>query len=139
MTKIEEMWVELAKWQPEADKLGYGVTWAEMCELKTAEAAMAAMAAAGVAWAAAHAVCAATDAWAAARAAARDEVDAVYWEQKADYWAQKAIDYINKALGEQEKQAAEETIKNLLNRLDLAFATGKAVRQAARGIGGSNV
>ena len=65
MTKtIEKMWVELAKHQPVADKLGYGPQWQCMCGLKTEGAAEAAWAAAEAAWAAAEA------AWAAAEAAA---------------------------------------------------------------------
>ena len=63
MTKtIEKMWVELAKHQPVADKLGYGPQWQCMCGLKTEGAAEAAWAAAEAAWAAAEA--AADAAWA---------------------------------------------------------------------------
>lgn len=40
--KLEEMWAELAKHQPIADKLGYGTQWQSMCELKTEAAAEAA-------------------------------------------------------------------------------------------------
>jgi hypothetical protein len=39
MTKLEEMWAALAKYQPYADADGNGKSWAEMCELRTAEAA----------------------------------------------------------------------------------------------------
>ena len=39
MSKLEEMWTALEKYQKYADADGHGKTWALMCELKTAEAA----------------------------------------------------------------------------------------------------
>ena len=39
MTKLDEMWVKLEKYQGKADELGHGDTWAEMCRLRTAGAA----------------------------------------------------------------------------------------------------
>ena len=91
MTDLEQMWVELAKWQPEADKRGYGATWAEMCELKTAAACWAVMFTTTVA---AYARYAAEAAASAAWAAAKDATNVA----SVNYWAQKAIDHINKAL-----------------------------------------
>ena len=97
MTDLEQMWVELAKWQPEADKLGYGATWAEMCELKTADACWAVMFTTTVA---AYARYAAEAAASAAWAAAKDATNVA----SVGYWARKAIARIKKALKEQEKQ-----------------------------------
>ena len=54
MTELEKMWTALEAHQPTADKMGYGVAWSRMCELKTEEAM-------GAAWQAASA--AADDAW----------------------------------------------------------------------------
>ena len=47
MTKLEEMWTALEKYQKQADAEGHGESWAAMCGMKTAEAAhMAALKAA---------------------------------------------------------------------------------------------
>ena len=54
MTELEKMWTALEAHQPTADKMGYGVAWSRMCELKTEEAMeaawQAASAAADAAW-----------------------------------------------------------------------------------------
>ena len=98
MTKLEEMWVELAKYQSKANDEGHGKTWVGMCRLKTEKAAFTASTCAYVKGAAA-ACNAAYSAYGA---------EAAYLAGKAadrvDYWAQKAIEHINKALKEQEKQ-----------------------------------
>jgi hypothetical protein len=93
MTKLDGMWVALAKYQSKADKRGHGATWAEMCKLKTVAACTAAAHAADVVdGATTYASYATTYAsWATAKDAAN-----------VDYWAQEAIRRINKATGETE-------------------------------------
>ena len=39
MSKLDEMWTALAKYQPYADADGHGKSWDAMCGMKTAEAA----------------------------------------------------------------------------------------------------
>ena len=108
MTKLEEMWDALAKWQDKADEQGHGKTWAEMCRLRTVAAAeasradsraayTAASAAADAIYAATWVLCAADNAVYAAASATRN---AIY----AKYYAKKVIEAINKAIEEQEKQ-----------------------------------
>jgi hypothetical protein len=105
MTKLDEMWVALEKYQDKADKRGHGVTWAKMCELKTTEAANAARVAASavnaVNWAAAAAAAASNASFIQAFSKIGLVPDA-YAADRADRWAQKAIEDINKALGETE-------------------------------------
>ena len=92
MTKLDEMWAALAKYQRKANDDCHGVTWAKMCKLKTAEAAY--IAAYDAAWCAPkHCLIAAADTVDAADA---DDYVA------ADSLAQEAIDCINKATGETE-------------------------------------
>jgi hypothetical protein len=117
--KLNEMWAALAAYQPQADAVGHGESWARMCEKKTYDAADAAANAAAYAavyaaadaavYAAADAAAAAADAaanaaratanaaayvavYAAADAAAYAAADAAY----ADNWAEKAVDRIKK-------------------------------------------
>lgn len=86
MTDLNEMWQELERYQPYAEKRGFGAEWLRMCRERTEKAAHVAADAAGdaaraaawyAAWAAEAAVAAARAArdaraeWAAA-AAARD-------------------------------------------------------------------
>ena len=42
MTKLEEMWAALERYQPCADADGHGVAWSAMCKLKTSDSAEAA-------------------------------------------------------------------------------------------------
>jgi hypothetical protein len=106
MTKLDEMWIELAKYQDKADRDGHGESWAEMCKLKSAESAFAAS---GCVHAKAAAYAKTT--YLAADVAANVAANAAYAAgvasvakaaDRADYWAQKAIDCINKATGETE-------------------------------------
>ena len=106
MTKLQEMWVALAAYQPQADAKGHGKSWAKMCSEKTSAAANAAYvaayasdaadwaAAAVAANAAAYASWAAN--WADVAAAADYASDAA---ANAEKYAQLAIDRINKARG----------------------------------------
>ena len=73
MSKLEEMWVALTAYQPQADADGHGESWAAMCKERTVDAAFAA-----AAYAAAF----------AAADAAREAAHAAAAEQ----WAQRAID-----------------------------------------------
>ena len=119
MTKLDEMWVALAAYQPQADAKGHGKSWAKMCSEKTSAAAYAAAwtadadaayaadavaaNAAGYAdYAAAWAAYAAADAAAGAAGAAAwaaDVVAAAAAAAGAEKYAQLAIDRINKARG----------------------------------------
>lgn len=92
MTKLEEMWVALLAYLPQAISNGHGESWAKMCSERTAATAYAA---AGAAWAATAAATAAADAdraaaWVAYAAYAADATA----DAAAEYWAQKAIDSI---------------------------------------------
>ena len=97
MTKLDQMWVALAKYQSKADEKGHGVSWAKMCELKTERAADAA--AIAVSW-----VDVAEKAayWAANYASVVVSANAFQVTGRADCVTQQAIDHINKALGETE-------------------------------------
>ena len=100
MTKLDEMWDALAKYQSKADDRGHGESWASMCGLKTDTAAMSAAMSAGKA----ASYVAADAAWAAARAAfdvkafvaLTNDDDTVDVAARA-YWATVAIEQINKA------------------------------------------
>ena len=109
MSKLNEMWVALVAYQPQANAEGYGKTWTKMCEEKTAAAAADASAAA----------------YAAAAAAADASASAAYSNAAADYaavagvnyaaaenWAQKAIDKINKMFVKQARQAPYMAVSN---------------------------
>jgi hypothetical protein len=82
MTKLDEMWVALAAYQPKADAEGHGESWRRMCSEKTCAATYAP---------------ALTSRIAVAAYAAMVSVGAC-----ADEYAQKAIDRIAKATGETE-------------------------------------
>ena len=114
MTKLDEMWTALADYQSIADDEGHGESWADMCRLRTVEAAEASRAdrraaytaataaadaiyaateaAATAVYAAAWVLCAADNAVYAAASATRNAAN-------AKYYAQAAIDHINKATG----------------------------------------
>ncbi len=83
MTKLEEMWVALLAYLPQAIAAGHGDSWARMCSEKTANAASAAY---DAAWAAYAAYDAAYDAYYAVYVSA--------YAYASDSWAQKAIDRI---------------------------------------------
>ena len=95
MTDLNEMWAELAKYQPYADKHGFGAEWRRMCEERTESAAWAARAAARVAWDAAWDAAAFAAAMAAAEAA---EAACLAFAEKAAEWKKYAITYIHKAI-----------------------------------------
>ena len=90
MTDLTEMWQELARYQPYADKRGFGEAWKRMTTERTARAARVA------AWVAAEAA-----ARVAARVAARAAASAAASAAGAA-WVQLAIDCIRKAI-EQEQ------------------------------------
>ena len=94
MNKLEEMWVALAAYQPQADAAGHGESWAKMCRERTARAARAADAAAALAAAANARAAAAAERAADAAAYARDAAKARPADSAAGYWAQKAIKQI---------------------------------------------
>ena len=86
MTKLDELWVELATYQSKADRRGHGKSWANMCELKTEKACLDA----------ADAVKYAAAKYAAAKYAATADA--------AEYWMQEAIKRINEAIELAEKR-----------------------------------
>ena len=122
MTKLDEMWVDVADYQSIADDKGHGKTWSDMCRLRTVEACRAAsrrtyldVYACYAADALANAVNAtateatyatyAANAFAAADAATADAAlaSAAYAAESAEYWMQKAIKHINQAIELAEK------------------------------------
>ena len=105
MTKLDEMWDALAKYQSKADDRGHGESWAKMCKLRTEKACSTAdyaEGAAAVAAAYAEAAAAAAYAYAAAAYAYADAEAAgcARASKYAEYCMQKAIELINKATGE---------------------------------------
>ena len=104
MTKLDEMWDKFEQYQEEADDLGHGKSWANMCRLRTVEACRAASNAAAFAGAAAakYAASAAADTAKYAAAAAADAGSTV--AAAAESWMQEAIKRINKAIELAEKQ-----------------------------------
>jgi hypothetical protein len=123
MTKLDDLWVEVADYQSKANDNGHGDTWAEMCRLRTVEACRAASrrsyldvyacyAADALANAAKYSATEATyatyaaNAFAAADAATADAAlaSAAYAAEYAEYWMQKAIKHINQAIELAEKQ-----------------------------------
>jgi hypothetical protein len=105
MTKLDELWVEAAKYQSIADDKGYGKAWAEMCRLRTERACKAASRAAyAAAVVAVDAVCGWFAAAADAAGDAAGHAAASAADADAEYWAQKAIAHINHAIELAEKQ-----------------------------------
>ena len=115
MTKLDEMWDALAKYQSIADDDRYGDTWSDMCRLRTVKACRAAeyAAAAAAKYAAAAAAKYAVAKYAAAKyAAANAAANAAAANAAAaaasgtatevEYWTQEAIKRINQATGETE-------------------------------------
>ena len=90
MNSLEEMWQELERYQPYADKRGFGAEWKQMTTERTEEAARAAT---YVAWSAGYAMNAAAGE-AAARAAAAD----------AAWWSQLAIENIRETILQEQEQ-----------------------------------
>ena len=88
MTKLDEMWVDVADYQSIADDKGHGDTWAEMCRLRTVKACLAASRRPYLDVYACYA--ANTLAYATNAAGYGDAAT-------AEYWMQEAIDFINKA------------------------------------------
>ena len=107
MTKLDEMWDKFEQYQEEADDLGHGKSWANMCRLRTVEACRAASNAAAFAAAAAdaakYAAGAAAEAAKYAAGAAADAASNVA-AAAAECWMQEAIKRINKAIELAEKQ-----------------------------------
>ena len=101
MTKLDEMWDALAKYQSIADDDRYGDTWSDMCRLRTVKACRAAeyAAAAAAKYAAAAAAKYAVAKYAAAKYAA---AAASGTATEVEYWTQEAIKRINQATGETE-------------------------------------
>ena len=104
MTDLNEMWQELARYQPYADKRGFGDAWRRMCKERAGKAPWSA--AWSAAWSArdAAAKTAYAAAWAAAKAA--DATDAMYaalsvTSEPAE-WAQHAIGKIREAIEQEE-------------------------------------
>jgi hypothetical protein len=96
MTKLDEMWAALENYQKYADADGHGDTWAEMCELKTEDAAWDAAGAAAIAVAVVYVSHAVYDAsYAVARLITAAAAESVY---DVDFWPQFAIDRINDAI-----------------------------------------
>lgn len=87
MTDLTEMWTELEKYQPYADKHGFGETWKRMTTECTEEAAVAA------AWDA--------DRWAACLAAVA-AAEAPGSGQTTE-WARRAIGKIREAIAQEGK------------------------------------
>jgi hypothetical protein len=96
MTKLDEMWVKLAKYQSKANDNGYGKAWAKMCGLRTVEACLDAD------YAAAND--AAANAAAAAKYAVANAAAAAKYADYAEIRAQEAIDFINQAIELAEKR-----------------------------------
>lgn len=93
MTDLTKMWRELERYQPYADKRGFGDAWRKMCEHRAGKAPWSAP------W---IAVSAARSAGRAAAWAARDAAWAAGWAADDAAYAQVAVERIRKAI-EQEQ------------------------------------
>lgn len=91
MTALDEMWTELARYQPFANLHGFGVEWRTMCAERTEDAALAAR---WSAYRAAAASIAGEAAWTATSAAG--------WAADSMERARRAVESIRTAI-EQEK------------------------------------
>ena len=101
MTDLTEMWQELARYQPYADKRGFGDAWRRMCEERTRAAAHAATDAAWTAKLAAEdgaATNAEAEAWLAAEFATNAEEAAA----EVAEWKGRAIKNIRDAIAQEE-------------------------------------
>lgn len=91
MTDLTEMWTELERYQPYADRRGFGSMWRQMCEERKEN----------VAWLV-HAVAMWTEnAWVEDAAYAAAYALAAVTEADAAEWAQIAINNIQKAIEEE--------------------------------------
>ena len=89
MTDLNEMWAELERYQPYADKRGFGEAWKQMCQDRTGAAAVM------VPWAAGEPVVAAYAATYAAYAAYAPE-------SVENRWAHRAIQHIREAIAQEQ-------------------------------------
>jgi hypothetical protein len=100
MTDLTEMWEALARYQPYADRHGFGAEWLRMTTKRTKDAALDA------AWASRVTVFAARAARAARAAAWAMHVTAtksVEWERNSAVWVQRAINDIRTAIKREEQ------------------------------------
>lgn len=95
MTDLTEMWQELARYQPYADKRGFGKAWLRMTTERTEKASCAAAAAAAVA-----AVYVAAAAWGAATA--EGAANSAAREEDVSKWSQLAIENIREAIAQEQ-------------------------------------
>ena len=98
MTKLDEMWAALAAYQPQADDLGHGDSWAAMCQEKTTDATRDAYSYAASYVAAADAAADASEAVYAATWASSYAAYATSSADNAEKLSQRAIDRISKVL-----------------------------------------
>ena len=84
MTDLNEMWQELERYQPFAEKHGFGEAWKRMTTERTEDAAKAAMFA--------------SVAWDAAAGAAGEAAACAAYAANAAEWKKYAITYIRKAI-----------------------------------------
>ena len=96
MTDLNEMWTELERYQPYADRRGFGDEWLRMTTERTEEAAR-------VAWDAAYSAACYATASAAAAAWESPPVTAQRYKLEASpKWAQHAIKYIREAIAQEQ-------------------------------------
>ena len=100
MTDLNKMWTELERYQPFADKRGFGDAWRRMTAERTEEAAAYA---ATAAWATAAWATAGTAAAAAAWAIYVTATKSVEWERNSAVWVQRAINDIRTAIKREEQ------------------------------------
>lgn len=138
VTDLNQMWAELERYQPYADKHGFGEAWLRMTTERTEDAADAA-AARDVEWCLPSAV-----AWAPARGSAGAAADAA---SRAAYlaadaaadaaahaakWAQRAIDRIRKAI-EKEQEPEEPKVLGVLDVVRTPKGALAVIEAAAAG------
>lgn len=109
MSTLDEMWQELARYQPYTDRHGFGEAWKRMTTERTQDAAFAASAwaaaaeAAAATWGPAFAAAAAeAAAWAAAWAAAEFATNAEEAAAEVAEWKGRAIENIRDAIAQEE-------------------------------------
>ena len=104
MTKLDEMWDALAKYQDIADDDGHGKTWSDMCRLKTVEACRAAGGAVYAPRGLINPPASASSTRSASQAASAVDYAAAAsgTATEVEYWTQEAIKRINQATGETE-------------------------------------
>jgi hypothetical protein len=113
MSDLDEMWQELARYQPYADRRGLGDSWRRMCEERTekaaADVASVQMKKAVVPGLAAGPVLASTwdasvcAACAAASSALKNDVKRAEWAAaEAAVWKERAIENVRNAIEQEE-------------------------------------